>query len=228
MSDPISDTKNKASRSYRPPGTVAVLDLERPTIGQEWWSITNNRWSELRAEAVGENKTKAQTASTTLRKYYDANAIMISDIGKPAPAGCCKSCWDRKKNKPKRVCRVFAVHEDGQSLACAFCRLKGKPGCNANVIPEEEVDSQEVSAAFEERVATIEGQFYDLDHTVTGLYQTLEYERTQIADLQTRNHELQARNDELEKRLLALETAAAAFAGIAAGTTAFFSPASSS
>ncbi|KAG9999338.1 hypothetical protein KCU78_g15958, partial [Aureobasidium melanogenum] len=132
------------------------------------------------------------------------------------------------KNKPKRVCRVFAVHEDGQSLACAFCRLKGKPGCNANVIPEEEVDSQEVSAAFEERVATIEGQFYDLDHTVTGLYQTLEYERTQIADLQTRNHELQARNDELEKRLLALETAAAAFAGIAAGTTAFLSPASSS
>ncbi|KAG9647431.1 NAD(P)-binding protein, partial [Aureobasidium melanogenum] len=122
ISDPISDSKNKASRSHRPPGTVTVLDLERPTIRQEWWSITNDRWNELRAEAVGENKTKAQTASATLRK------------------------------------------------------LKGKPGCSANVIPEEEVDSQEVSAAFEERVATIEGQFYDLDHTVTGLYQTLEYE----------------------------------------------------
>ncbi|KAG9998304.1 hypothetical protein KCU78_g16505, partial [Aureobasidium melanogenum] len=110
------------------------------------------------------------------------------------------------KNKPKRVCRVFAVHEDGQSLACAFCRLKGKPGCNANVIPEEE-DSQDVSAALEERVATIKGQFYDLDLTVTGLYQTLEYE---------------------QKRLLALETAAAAFAGIAVGTAGVLSSASSS
>ncbi|KAH0347981.1 hypothetical protein KCU83_g6388, partial [Aureobasidium melanogenum] len=75
---------------------------------------------------------------------------------------------------------------------------------------------------------TFEGQFYDPDHTVTGLYQTLEYEHTQITDLQARNHELQARNDELEKRLLALETAAAAFAGIAVGTTAFLSPASNS
>lgn len=89
-------------------------------------------------------------------------------------------------------------------------------------------DSEEVSVAFEERVATLEGQFYDLDYTVTGLYQTLEYERRQIADLQTRNHELQIRNDEQERRLHALETAAAAFAGIAAGTTAFLSPASSS
>lgn len=69
ISDPISDSKNKASRSHRPPGTVTVLDLERPTIRQEWWSITNDRWNELRAEAVGENKTKAQTASATLRKY---------------------------------------------------------------------------------------------------------------------------------------------------------------
>lgn len=141
MSDSIGDPKNKASISYRPPGTGTVLDLERPTIGQEWWSSTNNRWNELRAEAVGANKTKAQTASSTHRKYYDANAIMLSDIGKPAPVGYCKGCWDRKKNKPKRDCRVFAVHEEGQSLACAFCRLKGRPGCNANTIPKEEVVS---------------------------------------------------------------------------------------
>ena len=72
-----------------------------------------------------------------LRKYHDANAIMLSDIGKPAPTGCCKSCWDRKKNQPKRTCRVFAAHE-GQSLACAYCRLKGIGGCNASVVPEEE------------------------------------------------------------------------------------------
>lgn len=50
----------------------------------------------------------------------------------------------------------------------------------------------------------------------------------QFAGLQTRNFELQARNDEQEKHLHALETAAAAFAGIAAGITAFLSPASSS
>lgn len=52
MSDPISNPKNKASPSYRPPGTGTVLDLVRPTIGQECWSITNNPWNELRTEAV--------------------------------------------------------------------------------------------------------------------------------------------------------------------------------
>lgn len=132
----MSHSKSRASHASYSPSTV--LDLKRPTIEHEWWSITENRWNELRAEAVGSNKTKAQTASTTLRKYHDVNAIMLSDIGKPTPAGCCKSCWDRKTNQPKRTCRVFAAHEDGQSLACAYCRLKGIGGCNANVIPQDE------------------------------------------------------------------------------------------
>ncbi|KAK6008390.1 hypothetical protein QM012_000293 [Aureobasidium pullulans] len=89
-------------------------------------------------------------------------------------------------------------------------------------------DFPEVSPTFKERVATIEGQFYDLDTTVTGLNQTLEHERLQIAESQLLNQESQIRNNGLEKRLLALETAAAAFADIAAGTTAIPSSASSS
>ena len=68
---------------------------------------------------------------------HDANAIMLSDVGKDAPAGHCKQCWDRKKNEPKRKCRVFAEPTDGQSLACAFCRLKGNGGCDANPREEE-------------------------------------------------------------------------------------------
>lgn len=98
-----------------PPGTV--LDLERPTIELEWWSVTNNRWNELRAEAVGANKTKAQTASMTLRKYHDANAIMLSDIGKPALTGCCKNCWDKKKKQAE------------EGLSCVRCPRRGPESC---------------------------------------------------------------------------------------------------
>jgi hypothetical protein len=89
-------------------------------------------------DSASDNRTKVTTAITTLRKYHDANVIMCSDAGKDAPTGHCKQCWDKKKSAPKRRCRVFAEHIDGQSLACAFCRLKGAGGCDANPKEEEE------------------------------------------------------------------------------------------
>lgn len=123
---------------------AAAVGLQRPTIEQEWWSVTTVRWNEMLAEASSNNKTKAKTALFTLRKYHDANAIMLSDVGKDAPAGHCKHCWDKKKAEPKRKCRVFAEPTDGQSLACAFCRLKGNGGCDAN--PREEEEEVSLSA----------------------------------------------------------------------------------
>jgi len=121
---------------------AAAVGLRRPTIEREWWSVTTTRWNEMLAEASGNNKTKAKTALFTLRKYHDANVIMLSDVGKDAPAGHCKQCWDKKNKMPKRRCRVFAEHIDGQSLACAFCRLKGNGGCDAN---PREGEEEEVS-----------------------------------------------------------------------------------
>lgn len=122
---------------------AAIAGFQRPTIEQEWWSVTTVRWNEMLADASGNNKTKATTALNTLRKYHDANAIMLSDVGKDSPIGHCKQCWDKKKKEPKRKCRVFAEHTEGQSLACAFCRLKGHGGCDAN--PKEDEEEEEVS-----------------------------------------------------------------------------------
>jgi hypothetical protein len=141
MNSPITRHRTAASRAVRNSTSAlpaAVAGLHRPTIEHEWWSVTTVRWNELLVEASGSNKTKAITALTTLRKYHDANVIMFSDVGKDAPAGHCKQCWDKKKKEPKRRCRVFAEQNEGQSLACAFCRLKGHGGCDANPKEEEE------------------------------------------------------------------------------------------
>jgi hypothetical protein len=141
LSADLATTINTStSRAHIPTtrATAVAAGLQRPTIEREWWSVTTVRWNELLVEAASDNRTKATTAITTLRKYHDANVIMSSDAGKDAPAGHCKQCWDKKKNVPKRRCRVFAIHIDGQSLACAFCRLKGAGGCDANPKEEEE------------------------------------------------------------------------------------------
>lgn len=139
MSVPTTRARGTITRTMPSAGNLpaAAVGLERPTVEREWWSISTVRWNELLVEASSDNKTKAKTALITLRKYHDANAIMLSDVGKDAPAGHCKQCWDRKKNEPKRKCRVFAEPTDGQSLACAFCRLKGNGGCDANPREEE-------------------------------------------------------------------------------------------
>jgi hypothetical protein len=140
MTTPTRRARIPTARATPYPAAVPAVaaGLHRPTIEREWWSVTTVRWNELLVEAASDNKTKATTAITTLRKYHDANVITSSDAGKDAPAGHCKQCWDKKKNAPKRSCRVFAVHIDGQSLACAFCRLKGAGGCDANPKEEEE------------------------------------------------------------------------------------------
>ena len=58
-------------------------------------------------------------------------------LAKMLPLVTVKTAGTERKNEPKRKCRVFAEPTDGQSLACAFCRLKGNGGCDANPREEE-------------------------------------------------------------------------------------------
>lgn len=76
---------------------TAVAVFQRPTIEQEWWSVTTVRWNEMLADASGNNKTRAVTALNTQREYHDANTIMLSNVGKDAPVGHCKQCWNKEK-----------------------------------------------------------------------------------------------------------------------------------